>query len=98
MRLALEERETIITYNELEKTASVYTHNRRLRHKLDTLTESHPDDCQLIREDHEGQAKEYQVPRKWIKVSPPRKARELTEDQRKINAERLAKAREARRA
>ena len=28
------ERETIISYNEAEKTANIYTHNKQLRRKL----------------------------------------------------------------
>lgn len=74
MKLSKYEQETIINYNEAEKSASVYTHNKSLRRKLETLAVDRPEDCKLIRGYHDGQAVEYSVPKSWIKVRPPRKA------------------------
>lgn len=67
------ERETIITYNEEEKTADVYTCNKALRRRLDQLLKTR-DDIQLVREDDISGT--YIVPKKWVKVSPPRQMSE----------------------
>lgn len=72
------ERETIITYNEQEKTAVVYTCNPVLKRKLDGLTAARPDECKLLRRFPDGVGVEYEVPKKWVKVSPPRFVSEET--------------------
>lgn len=76
MSLTLYEQETIILFNEAEKTASVYTHNRALIRKLEKLAEDRPDDCRLKRKDPENRAAEYIVPKKWIKINAPRQLSE----------------------
>lgn len=88
MNLTNYERETIINFNEGEAMASVYTHNRALRRKLDKLAVDRPKDCKLHRVSHDGQAAEYYIPKRWIKIAPPRK---MSESQRDA----LAKARQA---
>lgn len=90
MKLSLFEQETIINYNDGEKTASVYTHNKSLCRKLDALLTDKPEECQLVRECHDGQAREYSVPKRWIRVSPPR-ASNMTPAQRQAAAERMAR-------
>lgn len=85
MNLSLYEQETIINYNEADSTASIYTHNRALRRKLDKLAQERPGDCHRQKTDREGKAADFTVPKSWVKVSPPRR---LTEDQK----ERLRKA------
>lgn len=72
MELTRYEQETIINYNEEEKTASIYTHNRALRRKLDRLTQERPEDCRPGPTAREGQAAEYIVPKAWVKVTPTR--------------------------
>lgn len=83
------ERETIINFNEAETTASVYTFNRSLQSKLNKLLSSNPD-ISLKYSDEERA--EYIVPKKWIKVSPPRQVN-LTDEQRAAAAERLSASR-----
>lgn len=83
------ERETIINFNEAETTASVYTFNRSLQSKLNKLLSSNPD-ISLKYSDEERA--EYIVPKKWIKVGPPRQVN-LTDEQRAAAAERLSAAR-----
>ena len=85
MNLSLYEQETIINYNEADNTASIYTHNRALRRKLDKLAQERPGDCHRQKTGREGKAVDFTVPKAWVKVSPPRR---LTEDQK----ERLRKA------
>lgn len=84
------ERETIINFNEAEPTASVYTCNRRLQNKLNKLVGVNPN-ISVHREDEESVT--YQVPKNWIKVSPPRQVN-YTDEQKAAMAERLAAARE----
>jgi hypothetical protein len=83
------ERETIILFNEAESTASVYTHSRKLQNKLNKLVDINPD-ISVRCQDKESTT--YIVPKKWIKVSPPRQVN-YTDEQKAAMAERLATAR-----
>lgn len=72
MTLSRYEQETIINFNEGEDTASVYTHNKALRRKLEKLAQERPEDCRLFKVSHENQAVEYYIPKRWVKVTPTR--------------------------
>jgi len=84
MSLTRYEQETIINFNDEEKMASVYTHNKALTRKLDKLAQERPEECRLIR--LTDRAGEYTIPKKWVKVSPPRK---VSEQQREQMRERM---------
>lgn len=84
------ERETIINYNYAEDTASVYTFDRKLQNKLNRLVNTRSDISIVAQED---EWVEYEVPKNFIKVSPPRQVN-YTDEQRAAMAERLAAARE----
>jgi len=86
--LSLYEQETIINFCEEEKTAGIYTHNKPLRRKLESLALDRPEDCRLIRVSHDGRAADYIIPKAWVKIIPPRV---ISEAQRAA----LVKAREA---
>ena len=88
MQLTKYEQETIINFNEQEKTASVYTHNGPLRRRLEQLAQERPEDCNLFKTCHDGQAVEYYIPKSWLKIRPPRVT---SEAQKEV----LAKARRA---
>ena len=62
------ERETIINYTEAVASASVYTHNRALINKLKGLVKEYNLEVKQLES-----AYEFTVPKKWIKVRPPRK-------------------------
>ena len=83
MNLSLYEQETIINYNEAEKTAGVYTHNKALRRKLERLSQERPEDCWLEKASHDGQAVDYTIPKAWIKITPSRQLSEAERAQRK---------------
>lgn len=68
--LTLQERETIIVFNEAESTASIYTHNTALSNRLLKLSQTEPD-LHIIRQTR--YALEAEAPKKWIRVSPPKK-------------------------
>ena len=82
------EQETIITYNQGEKEADVFTYDKTLQAKLDNLLGKNKD----IRTKgahaafRDTGAKVYLVPKKWIKVSPPRV---VSEENRKRLSERM---------
>lgn len=81
--LSLYERETIINFNEAESIAGIYTHNIALSNKLLKLSRTEPD-LRIIRRSND--MLEVEVPKKWIRVSPPKK---LSEESRQKMAERL---------
>lgn len=86
------ERETLIDFNEAEKTASVYTCNKAMQNKLRRLAEQRPEECRLVKEYPESKAIEFDVPKAWVKVSPPRK---VSEEQKAAAAKRFAEWRNA---
>ena len=87
--LTAEERETIIRYSYADDKAIIFTYDRALRNKLNKLAEENAD-IKIVKDGDDWM--EYEVDKKWIKVSPPRKVN-MTDKQRKEAAERLAKSR-----
>lgn len=82
------EQETMINFNEEEATASVFTHNRTLRRKLEQLAQERPEECRPFRVSRWGEAVEYIIPKKWVKIIPPRI---LSDEQRATMAENARK-------
>lgn len=78
------EKETIINFNESEKTASVYTFNSKLMRQLATLYQERPNEVILNRD--EGDCVEYTIPKSWVKI---RASRILTDEQRAAMGERM---------
>jgi len=87
------QQETIINFNEAEATASVYTFNGALRRRLEQLAQDRPEGCRLVRACHDDRAVEYDVPKSWIRVNPPRSAAPLTEEQKQQRREQLERVR-----
>ena len=77
------ERETIITYNDAEPTANVYTLNRFKKEELLRLAEKFPGEVSIVRQD--ADSVEAVLPKKWVKIRPPRA---MTEEQRAALVER----------
>lgn len=69
MKLTNYERETIITFNEAEQTANVYTCNKALIHKLDGFCKNH---SVIIRVQEDEFSKTYKLPKKLISIRQPR--------------------------
>ena len=83
MPLSRIEQETIITFNEKETTATVYTCNRSLNRQLSELAKTRGEECSLDNADE--YAVTCTIPKKWLKVRPNRI---LTEEQRaKLSAQ-----------
>lgn len=70
MKLSRYEQETIINFNEEEDTASVYTHNPKLREKLLRLAAKYPDKVRLERRGPYGAAS-FIVPKSCVSVREP---------------------------
>ena len=88
MNLTKYEQETIINYNNEEKTASIFTYDKSLIRKLDKRL-AEMSDMKLIRRGEDFV--EYSLPKKWIKVAFPR---QYSDEQRAEMAERMKAARE----
>lgn len=93
------EQETVINYNEEETEARVYTFNKSLQNRLQKLTVERPDECRLDPDQRltGNGAAAFIVPKRWVKVAPPRKVI-MTEEQAEAAKERLKAAREAKKA
>lgn len=77
-KLSLEEKETIILFNEKDKEAEIFTYNRPLIAKLKKLSQERPDEVQFKRDNGDG-GLTFIVPKAWLIVKAPRK---LTEQQK----------------
>ena len=62
---------TIILFNEAVTTASVYTHNAALQRVLLELCQTHPAQVRQT-EDNRCGGLTFELPKKWVKISPPR--------------------------
>ena len=70
--LTLYEQETIITYNNEEKTATVYTHHPALIKKLKDYCRKFPDQYKLkANKNKESRSEEFIVPKKYITIRCP---------------------------
>lgn len=83
------EQETIILYNNEEKTATISTCDRSLIRKLDRRL---ADYSEIQRTKSGEDFAEYILPKKWIKISFPR---QLTDEQRAEMSNRMRAIREA---
>lgn len=81
------EQETSITYNNEEKTATVYTARPVDIRKLDKLYSERRDDMKL--EASTDLSRTYSIPKKWIKIVPNRI---LTEEQKEEIRQRFSKS------
>lgn len=90
MKLSNYERETVVTFNEAETTAAVYTHNPPLIRKLKRLAEARPEECSIANVTHDSLAYDFNVPKSWVKITPPKRM-QLTPEQRQELSERMQK-------
>lgn len=69
-RLCRAEQETIISWDNELDTASIYTFDQRLIHKLERLAKKYPD--QFIRKGEEiKHCATFTIPKRYISVRPP---------------------------
>ena len=78
------EQETIFSYNQAEENCHCYTCDQSLIRKLDELCQK---DSRITEEKSGDGYKEYNFPKKWVKIRPPRV---LTEEQKQVIRDRFA--------
>lgn len=86
MKLSRYEQETIINYNAGEQTATLYTRDKAVMRKLDTLVADFPDIYKLTGQDKVS--KTYSFPKSYVSYRKPRK---FSMEQRKQAQERMNK-------
>lgn len=84
MKLSRYEQETIVNYNAGEQTATVYTRDKAVMRKLDTLVADFPDTYSLTGQDEVS--KTYSFPKSYVSYRKPRR---LSEEQREKARERM---------
>ena len=77
MKLSRYEQETIVNYNAGDQTATLYTRDKAVMRKLDTLVADFPDTYSLMGQDEVS--KTYSFPKSYVSYRKPRK---LSDEQR----------------
>lgn len=77
------------------KTGSITFSQKRWVNKLLKYAEEYPEDVKILARNEDGSVFAH-VPVSWFKFSPPRKGRELTEEEKAIAAERMRAMRDKR--
>ena len=70
MKLSRYEQESILNYNAGEQTATLYTRDKAVMRKLDTLVADFPDTYSLIGQDEVS--KTYSFPKSYVSYRKPR--------------------------
>lgn len=83
MSISRYEQETVITFNEEEKTATVYTYNGKIKRKLESLSVDRPDEVRQTGDDTHG-GLTFEIPKRWVKVNA---SRILSEAEKAVKAE-----------
>ena len=86
MKMSKYEEETVVLYNEAQSTASVYSHDLKLKEKLKRLSEKYPDKVVFNTENSSGGVT-YTVPKKCVLIKEP-----YSEELRKAASERAKTA------
>lgn len=76
-----------------DKVGAVTFSQKRWVSKLLKYAEDYPEDVEIIAQNPDGSVFAH-VPISWFKFSPPRKGREMTDEEKAAAAERLREARE----
>ena len=84
IKLTKYEQETVINFNAGDKSASIYTADRAVMRRLDTLVNDYPDTYRLVGQT--SYAKRYEVLKECVTYRKPRK---LTEYQREQARQRM---------
>ena len=85
-KLTKYEMETIVNYNAVEQTATVYTRDKSVMRKLDRLVADYPDSYKLLNQTDID--KTYSMPKSYVTY---RKPRMISNEQREQARQRMAK-------
>ena len=94
-----EEYENAIEWLDGQKTATVTLHSQKLRNRVLKLAKEHPDKVTIIaRPEDKGQngILYARIPISWLKIQPPPRPPQLSEEQKAANAEKMRAINEAR--
>lgn len=69
-RLTLSEQETIITWDNALDTAGIYTHDRKIKNKLERLAGKYPGLFRLTDKGEYGSVT-YEIPKRCVAIHPP---------------------------
>ena len=86
MKLLRYEQETVVNYNAGEQTATVYTRDKTVMRKLDTLVVEFPDIYKLTGQD--DISKTYSLPKSYVNYRKPRR---ISKEQREQAREMMLK-------
>lgn len=70
MKLSRYEQETIVSYNAGEQTATIYTRDKAVMRKLNTLVANFPNTYKLVKQDEVS--KTYSFPKSFVSYRKPR--------------------------
>ena len=70
MKLSRYEQETIVSYNAGEQSATIYTRDKAVMRKLDTLVADFPTTYKLMKQDEVS--KTYSLPKSYVSYRKPR--------------------------
>ena len=70
MKLSRYEQETIVSYNAGEQSATIYTRDKAVMRKLDTLVAGFPTTYKLMKQDE--LSKTYSLPKSYVSYRKPR--------------------------
>lgn len=70
MSISRVEQETVILFNEMEPTASIYTYNGRLKRRLEQISLQFPSEVKLVTMCNTG-AVTYELPKRLISLRQP---------------------------
>lgn len=84
MKLSRYEQESILNYNAGEQTATLYTRDKAVMRRLDTLVADFPDTYKITKQDEVS--KTYSFPKSYVSYRKPRR---LSEEQREKARERM---------
>ena len=79
MKLSRYEQETVVNYNAGEQTATLYTRDKAVMRKLDTLVADFPDTYKLTEQDKVS--KTYSFPKSHVSYRKPRVLNEIQREQ-----------------
>ena len=94
-RLTKYEQETVISFNEEETTASVYTYNQALQRKLNQLARERPQECVLDETRDYSGAVVCTIPKRWVKIAPNRILSEAEKEWRRQSVQKAILSKKA---
>lgn len=93
MSLSKMEKETIITFNEQESSAEIYTYNQAMKSRLNGLCKKHPDDFTYLY-DRDG-ASVFRFAKNLISIRAPRAGKKMSGREKEELVKRLQRGKKA---